>query len=67
MEAAKNEVGRITPGQSGTNFLPIQQFWKSSKLDEIVTIDPSEQTYCNARKKYEDHATKPVKIRLSRP
>lgn len=54
-------VFRVTKGVS---FLPIKEFWKGSKQEAVVTIDPTPETYRIACQRYPEYEHKPIKLRL---
>lgn len=50
--------------QKGKSFKAIESFWKSKKVEEVVTLKPSDRTVKDHVEKYPEYAESSVKIRL---
>lgn len=54
-------VFRVTKEAS---YVVFKDFWNSRKLEDIVTIDPSQSAYYKASKRYSEYEFKPITVRL---
>jgi hypothetical protein len=57
-------IGALFRVAKGTSFSPVERFWRSPKLEAIVTIDPTPVTYRSTKKQYPDYDLGPIRLRL---
>lgn len=60
----QHKVEAVIRMTRGASFLPVEKFWRSRKLEAIITINPTPKPYASARKMCPDYVPVPIQLRL---